>query len=312
MTDEKYLPLDFPIPFYPVEALGDIASSARWELKHRKRTNEQIEHVQTLIFELIEIYFYEEQQKEIQRLEDETRENLKYRDDDIYPFAIQHNSYGDSLVFVGEKSELNAPSCDSVDEIDALYEIIDWLKDNETVEGFVDAEPCEYFYALSLSMTADAVIFIRSLEKSQSKLGTIKITIGGIHPITRAAMKAMKALGYGHERKTEAFYEKKLSGLHDQIEDLIKLVAMHAGNNSVEESRKKATIKKATDSRHKKNREAKNMVCDDWLKNRNNFKSAMAAAGHYKTWLEGQGFYYEPLTIRNWILMHAKQHQIKW
>ncbi|WP_447880667.1 hypothetical protein, partial [Serratia fonticola] len=213
MSEEKFLPLDSAIPRYPVEALSDVASSIRWSLKHKKRTNEQIEHVQNLIFELIEIYFNEEQEKEIQRLKDDAQANLMYRkwdndpehysnDPDLYPFALQHNRYGEFLEFIGERGELDSPSYENMDEVDALYEIIDWLKDNETEEGFVDAEPFEYFYALGLSLVADAVIFIRSLENSQGKTGTVKITLGGLHPITRAAMKAMKAVGYGNERKT--------------------------------------------------------------------------------------------------------------
>ncbi|RYM76462.1 hypothetical protein [Serratia liquefaciens] len=266
MPEEKYLPLDFAIPFYPVEALRDMANTARWELRHRKRTNSQIECVQNLIYELIEIYFNEEQEKEIQQLEIEARVRLKYcgDGDDLYPFAVEHNRYGDSLVFVGDKDKLNVPCYKSMDESDALYDIIEWFKDNETEEGFVDAEPCEYFYALSLSLIADAVIFIRSLENNQDNLGTVKISLGGLHPITRAAMKAMKAIEYGNERKTEAFYEEKLSYLNDQIEVLTKQIATQVSNSSVEENRKKATIKKATDSRHKKNREAKNIVCENW------------------------------------------------
>lgn len=316
MPEKKFLPLDSDIPLYPVEALRDIASSVRWSLKHKKRTNEQIEHVQNLIFELIEIYFNEEQEKEIQRLRDEAQATLMYsrwREElDLYPFAIQHNRYGDSLEFIGDSRELDSPSYENTDEVDALYEIIEWLKDNETEEGFVDAEPFEYFYALSLSLIADAVVFIRSLENNQNKIGTVKVTLGGLHPITRAAMKAMKAMGYGNERKTEDCYERKLSDLNNKVEELVKQIAARDSYNSEEENKKKATIKKATDSRHKKNREAKSIVCDDWLKSRNNFKSAMDAAEHYKVWLEGKEFYYGVLTVRNWILMHAKKHQVKW
>ncbi|WP_145524803.1 hypothetical protein [Yersinia rohdei] len=316
MSDEKFLPLDSAIPLYPVEILRDIAGSVRWALKHKKRTNEQIKHVQNLIFELIEIYFNEEQEKEVQRLQEKVQANLMYSrwkdEPDLYPFAFQHNRYGEFLEFIGDRSELDAPNYDNMDEVDALYEVIDWLKDNETEEGFVDAEPFEYFYALSLSMIADAVYFIRSLENSQSNVGTIKISLSGLHPITRASMKAMKALMYGNERKTEAFYEHKLDSLNSKIEDLTKQIKEHASNVSVEENRKKATIKKATDSRHKKNREARKLVEDDWYLNKSGFNSSMTAAAYYSEWLLPQGYAYSQTTVRNWILMYAKNRNVKW
>lgn len=316
MSEDNFLPLDSDIPLYPVEGLRDIANSVRWTLKHKKRTNEQIKHVQNLIFELIEIYFNEEQEKEVYRLKDEAWANLRYHrwdeDPDLYPFALQYSRNGEFLEFIGDPGELDSPNHENTDEVDALYEIIDWLRDNETEEGFVDAEPFEYFYALTLSLIADAIIFIRSLESNQDKFGVVKVTLGGLHPITRAAMKAMKAVGYGNERKIKDFYEIKLGCLNSKVEELTKEIADHTSKISVEEDRKKNTIKKATDSRHKKNREAKNIVCDDWLKKRSDFKSAMDAAEHYKSWLEGKGFYYGVLTVRNWILMHAKKHQVKW
>lgn len=316
MTEEKFLPLDSAIPLYPVEALRDIAASVRWTLKHKKRTNEQIKHVQNLICELIEIYFNEEQEKEIQRLKDEVQASLMYSrwkdEPDLYPFAFQHNRYGESLEFIGEPSQLDSPNYDNMDEVDALYEVIDWLKDNETEEGFIDAEPFEYFYALSLSMIADAVYFIRSLENSQSNTGTVKVSLSGLHPITRAAMKAMKALVYGDERKTKDFYEHSLDTLNNKIEDLTRQVIENASNVFVEENRKKSHNKKSNGLSAQKNREAKKLVEDDWYLNKAAFNSSMTAAVHYSEWLIPQGYAYSQTTVRNWILMYAKNRGVKW
>lgn len=316
MSEEKFQPLNGLIPKYPVEALQDIANSARWHLKSKKRTNEQIIYVQNLIFELIEIYFNEEQEKEIESLKDEARANLSFHGwdeyPDLYPFALQSNRYGSSLEYIGDRRELESASHDNTDEADALYEVIDWLKDNETEEGFVDGEPCEYFYALSLSLVSDAVYFIHSIEKNASKTGIITTTLGGLHPITRAAMKAMKALNYGHIKRVEDSHTREVESLNKKIEELRSNIERFTNKISVDEKNKKATLKKATDTRHKKNRDAKNLVCADWVKNKNNFKSATSASEHYKTWLEAKGFYYTPLSIRNWILMYAKEKNIKW
>ncbi|MBC0852590.1 hypothetical protein [Pantoea stewartii] len=313
MSTDLDRPLDFDIPTYPVEALSDIADLARCELKLRNRTNEQISHVQTLIFDLVEIYFYEEQLKEISRLEDEARAKLKFSDDaNIYPFSIAYDRFGTRLEFIGDIKDIQSPTFDTVDMVDALYDIMDWFKDNESEEGFVNAEPCEYFYALCLYLVRDSVSFTRSLESEQDKLGRIKIPLGALHPVTRAAMKAMKAMSYANEHRLTCNYEKKLEELNSQIIELKRQVADQKNIALVAEDRKKETLKKAADSRHEKNRQAKNIVCEDWLINKNDFRSAMKAAEFYKTWLEAKGFYYGVITIRNWILMHAKDNQIKW
>lgn len=97
--------------------------------------------------------------------------------------------------FIGHTSDLDVPNEENMDPIDALGEIVHWLKDDETEDGFIDAEPCEYFYALSLSLINDAVSFIKLIGKKPVRKGNI--SLGVSHPITEAAMKAYKTMCYG-------------------------------------------------------------------------------------------------------------------
>lgn len=313
MSEQHTLPLDFSIPSFPSRDLSWIASHARWILKRNRRTNSHVIHVQNLIKNLIDIYWQEEREKEKQRLETEARARLAKHhwceegDEilDLYPFALRHNRYGEFLEFVGDESELNLPGEGDLDDVEVLNEIIEWFTDNESVEGFVDAEPSEYFAALALSFVAEAV-------DSIPLHGDSMVSLIAASYVFQPAMKAMKAIGYAHTCEQTAHFGLKLSGSENKLAELESQRILLDKNLSSYKNERKISSKKATDAKHAKNREASQLVCEDWFKNRTNFKSAMKAAEYYQRWLEGQGFYKSLITIRNWILLHAKHHQLKW
>ncbi|MDC9623061.1 hypothetical protein PSI22_15810 [Xenorhabdus sp. XENO-7] len=224
---EDFSPLLGNIPIYPIEGLSNIAFSARHHLKENKRTDEQIIFIQKLIFELIDIYFQDERNKAIEELENQKVQELKYTshseylgyyDDyypDLYPFAEEGNRYGSYLVFIGDDSDLEIPTYENTNEIGALYEILDWMPDNESEEGFVDAEPSEYFAALTLSLVGDIVYFIDKYKvDSSTRLFSAIGTIGDV------LLKSAKALSCMHELIAEKKHEEKLSSILEEMDGL--------------------------------------------------------------------------------------------
>lgn len=311
MSEQQSLPLDFSIPHFPSRDLSWVANHARWILKRNRRTNSQVIHVQKLIRDLIDIYWQEEREKEKQRLETEVRARLakhhwgKEEDEgpDLYPFALRHNRYGEFLEFVGDESELNLPGDGDLDDVEVLNEIIEWFTDNESVEGFVDAGPSEYFAALALLLAAESVYFIPSIEK----VNTTKV-LADMGCFIEPAMKAMKAIGYARLSEMKAKHELNLLASEEKIDVLMSEKAVLTEADVTDAY--KVLTQKANTARHVKNREAKELVCARWLENREKFKSLMAAAKHYKLWLEGLKFYYELSTVSRWLMLCAKNNPI--
>ncbi|EAB9991864.1 hypothetical protein DUB99_13715 [Salmonella enterica subsp. enterica serovar Bonariensis] len=310
MSEQQSLPLDFPIPSLPIKDLSEVANHARWILKRNQRSNSQIQHVQKLIMDMIDIFWQEEREKEIQQLEMEARERLRNHywgeeepDPDLYPFALRHNRYGEYLEFVGDESDLNLPGEGSIDDVEVLNEIIDWFVDNEESEGFIEARPAEYFSALALLLVAESVYFIHSKEV---KAGTL-MTMSDMTYIAQPAMKAMKAVGYARQAEMKVTLERDLHAFEDKIDALKNENAVLADASDAY----KVSTQKANDARHVRSREAKQMVWVDWLENRRNFKSLMDATRYYKSWLEAQGIYFEPTTINRWLILCAKNHPIQ-
>ncbi|WP_176487137.1 hypothetical protein [Candidatus Regiella insecticola] len=139
------------------------------------------------------------------RMNKRTDKQIKYIQNLIYQLIEIYCHY-----------ELKENNKENTDTVDALGEIVHWLKDDETEDGFIDAEPCEYFYVLSLSLINDAVSFIKLLDQRPIEKEDIKISVCMLHPITRAAMKAYKAMCYGDKIKTEAMHESQLNKLYKE------------------------------------------------------------------------------------------------
>lgn len=309
MLDE-FSPLSESISNYPYEQLPDFARLARAHLKLKNRTDEQIITVQKLMFELMDVYFEDKRNEAISDLESEKIQELRCsRGDeyfDLYPFDVEFNRYGDHWVFIGEESDLgDIPTRDNTDEIEALYEILDWLPDNESEEGFTDAEPSEYFATLTLSLISDVITLTNSyLKKSLFSMTSLSY-IGDI------LLKIGKSSGVMGELVIEKKHEEKNSELLSENESLKEKLDEITGYQKKAEIKQKKNIDKALNSRHKKNREAKSLVCADWKLNKNNFKSTMKAAEYYATWLERKNYFFETITIRNWLYLYAKENNIK-
>ncbi|PSN09204.1 hypothetical protein [Siccibacter turicensis] len=313
MSEQHTLPLDFSIPSFPIRDLNQIASRARWILTLNKRTNSQISHVQKLIMDLIDIYWQEEREKEIQKMEAEAKERLAEHhwgeegdeEPDLYPFALRHNRYGEFLEYVGDENEVDLQD---LDDVEVLDEIIDWFADNESSEGFINAEPAEYFSAMTLWLIADAVCPNPFLDKNPDST----ITLRDMSYIVQSAVMVMKSICYANQAEAVRVHQQKLEASEEKCTALEHQLILADNDLSALKNEKKVSSKKATDAKHARNRKASQLVCEDWLKNRANFKSAMKAAEHYQLWLEEQGYHNSLITVRNWILLHAKRHQIKW
>lgn len=315
MSEQHTLPLDFPIPSEPIPALREIASHARRILARKKRTNEQIINIQKLISDMVDIYWQEEREKEIERLIKEKKESLGYDyfgDEetpapDLYPFALRVHRYGEELVFVGDEDDLELPRYGDMDDPDVLDEIIDWLVDNETSDGFIGADPAEYFSALALWYLAESLSSFPERSESDAP-----IAFNQVGYITEPALMAMKAMGYAQRAEWMTHYEQQQKTTDAKFAELEEQAAIMAQTALTYKNERKEFSKKGTDVLHALSREASRLVCEDWFTNRSKFKSAVDAAEHYKVWLEGKGMYNSLVTIRRWILRHAKLHGHRW
>lgn len=303
MSEQHTLPLDFSIPTYPITALNEIANLARRILSRKKRTNSQVIHVQNLIMDLIDVYWQEEREKEIQRLETEVRRNIAYfrwEGDELYPFAYVHNRYGEFLEFVGDDNDLDIHD---LDDVEVLNEIIEWFVDNESPEGFIDAEPAEYFSAMALWLIADAVCPNPFQDKEPASSVTCREVSFAVEP-------AMKVIGFARQAEAMIDYVRKFQISEEKIAEFEKQKARMNSDLSTHKKNRKDYSKKATDAKHAKSRRASQLVREDWLKNRAKFKSSVDAAEHYKAWLQERSMHYSLVVIRRWILTEAKQHDI--
>lgn len=309
MVDE-FSPLSGIIPSYRFEQLSEFANSARYQLKKNNRTDSQIITVQKLIFELIDVYFEDKKNEAIAELEEEKWQEARYAQEyeyvDIYPFADESDRYGVHWIFIGDDSDLgDIPTPENTDEIDALYDILEWLPDNESDEGFTDAEPYEYFAALTLSLIADVILITDEFDNNSERKTLSFFYICDIF------LKIGKSAMFMNESYLEKKHEDKLSEVLSENLTLKGNLDELMGHNEKIEIQQKKNIDKAVNSRHKKNREARQMVCDDWALNRSNHRSAMKAAEYYVSWLEKKNYFFATITVRNWILLYAKENNIK-
>lgn len=309
MTDE-FSPLSGIIPSYQFEQLPNVTNAARYHLKKKNRTDAQIITVQKLIFELIDVYFEDKKNEAITELENEKWQEVRYAREydyvDLYPFDAQSDRYGVHWTFIGDDSDLgDIPTRENTDDIEALYDILEWLPDNESDEGFTDAEPCEYFAVLTLSLIAD-VISMTNEFNSNSHIGPHLFFY-----ICDTFLKIGKSSQFMNEAYLKGKYEGELSKAESEVLMLRRRLDELIGENKKVEIQQKKNIDKAVNSRHRKNREAKKMVCEDWVLNRRNYTSTMKAAEYYVSWLEKQNHYFSIITVRNWILLYAKANNIK-
>lgn len=79
--DDYFLPLNNIISLYSIEELRKVADRVHLFLRIKNRTDKQIKYVQDLIYQLIEIYFEQEQDKEISEREENLRDHLRYSSD---------------------------------------------------------------------------------------------------------------------------------------------------------------------------------------------------------------------------------------
>jgi len=295
-----------------------IENKAINSLRLKGRTTSQIAYVRKLIVELIEIYFDEERKSHIESLREQALIKLSSISpsedihDSLYPFALVGDCYGSSLEFVGNEDDLDLMDWENIDEVDALFEIIDWMKDNETEEGFIDAENYEYFYVLALSYYYDVSRQKVEFKSSLSLDDKLTFEMLSFNELVRSISKCMKAMSFASEMKLSENYERKISAYKMQVDELKAQLQQNTQSLDDIGEKQKKRIQKATDNRHFKNREARALVCEHWLNHVTDFKTSMVAAEFYKAWLSETGYFYSLTTIRNWVLMHAKKHGVKW
>ncbi|ETT07286.1 MULTISPECIES: hypothetical protein [Providencia] len=273
-------------PSYKYGKLRNVIDEAQSILKAKKRTDQQLNNVLNLMYELMDEYIENEKSIEINRLKISIRNDIeqgKYNTDldDLYPFQwVDIGKREFDLEFIGDDYDIDYCNFDNTDIIELLYKVLDKLKESD--DFFSDAEPREYFAALSLH-------YAFPVTDRYDSFNSVSITS------LDSTIIACNALSMGNILHETGKYIKINKGIADENKRLQE-----------KNERNKKLLVKANDTKHKKNREAKELVCNDWVIRRKEFKNAIEAAKYYSPWLLKRGYGYSDTTIQRWILEHAK------
>ncbi len=301
----KFDPLADKVPYWPYPQLSGIV----WRAKNllRGRTTDQISHIVTIAGEMIDDYFKQAEDDELQRLIKEQQYEFLETDEDGNVRGILHDRI----------DELDFPTKDNTDEFDALAECVgNW----SGVFGDDTPDPAdyEYFAAVALSLVADSIYALtysynfktsEDVKKEKQNLGTDDYRQAGVN-----AIRAMEALGYAEIRKKE-------ERLEDRFQDRLKAAEKHVSAKvqkaneakwkalQAEESKQKSEHAKKMAALSKKNRnESMAAVLAEWDKQPSLQKLSNAKAGvRLSEWLSGQDLeFFEPRTVSLWISDHKK------
>lgn len=310
---EKFDPLTGDVPAHPFTNLPEIARRARSILIGRNK--DQIASAAKRIDAEIERYFSDLKTQAVDelqaKLQDNQEEFLRFFEWDGKNSWSGRWSYKDEM-----DEELEIPTAMNSSEVDALKTIIEnrdscfFLPKGQPlpdVEHWQEGQTHELFAVLSLWLLADAI------DWSQNKMKN-NLSVAGEY-----AISAMDAVCFAeHVREVdwaEQFHKKCMIEISDRQENRIKgmvdgirkdLAAEQIAHASEKQARRSERLNIA---RHAKSNHAKEIVCKEWEKIKNDFSSAEKAGEHFADWVVAQGLLKKVAdrTVRDWILDHAKK-----
>lgn len=308
----NFKPVKGAVPYRHFDQLSSITWRARNLLENR--TDDQVEHLAVVIDDMIEDYFRDAKQEEIQRLKDEGKYEYLEGDEDGNYTGIRS----------GFEDELDYPTAENTKEIDALAMVV-----GSYVDVFGDETPDpqdhEYYAALALARIGEVVNALefeydyktRKFEKRDPKKSVDS------YEYRRAAEKAIEAL----EAVMVGENAKAINRLEDRYKKLLDEAKSHASRAMQEhidrqvqaaiedyERQQKEAARSNGKLAHKNLEIHKALVLEDWAADPTAHRSADRAARYYVEWLKKEHNVdkdYQPRTVSKWIRDHAKESGIR-
>lgn len=302
---DNFDPLNGQVAYWPFPQNSGIVWRARNLL--RKRTSEQIKHLANFSVQIIDEYFSQAKEDEIDKLKSDGEWSYFDCDED------------GNIVDVNEErlNERDFPTPENTTEIDALTECIDGWSD-VFGDGSANPEPFEYFATMALWKVADAIDRVTYSYDFKSKTYTKKDRKKlESHDYTRAAASAIEAMEAicraeslrDIERREKRFDEQlQAAETHTSAKVLKaneakwKLLQEQEVKQKTDHAKKMAELSKANRN--------KSMAATlaHWDQDASLQKLSIAKAGiKLSAWLATQDLYFfEPRTVSQWISGHKK------
>jgi len=302
---DNFDPLTGQVSYWPFSNSSGIVWRARNLL--RKRSSEQIKQLASFSAQIVDEYFSQAKEDEI--------ENLK-RDGEWDYFDSDEDG---NILDVNEErlSERDFPTAENTTEIDALTECIDGWSD-VFGDGSANPEPFEYFATMALWKVADAVDRVTYSydfkTNTYSKKDRKKLEA---HDYTRAAasaIEAMEAICHAEslrdiERREKLFSEQIQAAEKHTSAKVLKANEAKWKSLQEQEAKQKTDHAKKMAELSKANRN-KSMAATlaHWDQDASLQKLSIAKAGiKLSAWLATQDLYFfEPRTVSRWISAHKK------
>jgi hypothetical protein len=325
----KFDPLNGFVPTHPFLQLPDIAWRARALLQDF--SVEEIVAIAGSVDMLVEEFFENEKQKEIDRLyrivTELSNDGFKTKEDefdylyyDLKNFEFIKDDSGKWVIDPDSDLAFAIPTVESTTEIDALKEcgfMLD-LFCEETIGELVVCKPYQLFAVLALWHIADAVNFIdpnseykkyghllssvnKELFDSNISNYILNCTLAG-----KEALNAMEAVCYA-EHLQEVGLIKKLHEIHinETHEEYLNEKFKQEEEDKKRKTERSKKMRKGLDQIRD---DIRDLVISEWDKDSNKFNSADKAGIHFYKWLEDNGYKtYSPRKIAEWIRAAEKK-----
>ena len=302
---DNFDPLTGQVSYWPFPQNSGIVWRARNLL--RKRTSEQIRHLASFSAQIVDEYFSQAKEDEIEKLKSEGEWSYFDSDED-----------GNHLQINEERlNERDFPTAENTTEIDALTECIDGWSD-VFGDGSENPEAFEYFATMALWNVAHAIDRVTYSYDYKSKTYTKKDRKKlESYDYTRAAASAIEAMEAICRAESLRDIERREKRFTEQIQAAEKHTSAKVlkANEAKWKSLQEQEAKQKTDHAKKmaelsKANRNKSMAATlaHWDQDTSLQKLSIAKAGiKLSAWLATQDLYFfEPRTVSQWISAHKK------
>jgi hypothetical protein len=308
----NFKPVSGPLPYRYFDQVSNIVWRARNLLV--TRDDGHVEHMASLIDDMIDDYF----EREREDARDQLISDEKYE----YFEIDEDGNLGD--IKSEYEDQLDCPTRENTREVDALAMVAGtWSKVFD--DGSPDPEDYELFAALALAKIGEMINALDFEYDFKTHRFTKRDPATEASPrqyrrAAEAALEAMEAVmageGNRQSKRVEARHKKLLDEAKASVSAAVKQHIEEQVQAALEDDKRQAKEKARQNGRlaHRDLDAHKALILEDWAKNPSVHRSADRAARYYADWLkEAHGIQrtYEPRTISGWIRDYARANNIK-